>query len=222
MPHRLDLFFFYGSTYTYLTVMRVERAAARAGVEVRWRPFNVREIMLEQDNIPFRDKPVKMRYMWRDIERRAARYGIPFDRVPTYPVDPDSLANRVGVLAAVEGWCPEYTKATYRAWFLEDKPPEIPSTSTRSSRHWVKIQRPWSPWRTHKRFATDTTRKPAWRAVWESSVRPRSRSETRYSGATIASRTPSNGVNSAGRASESPCSQIDLMPVGTQARRHRA
>jgi 2-hydroxychromene-2-carboxylate isomerase len=123
MPHRLDLFFFYGSTYTYLTVMRVERAAARAGVEVRWRPFNVREIMLEQDNIPFRDKPVKMRYMWRDIERRAARYGIPFDRVPTYPVDPDSLANRVGVLAAVEGWCPEYTKATYRAWFLEDKPP---------------------------------------------------------------------------------------------------
>jgi 2-hydroxychromene-2-carboxylate isomerase len=126
MPHRLDLFFFYGSTYTYLTVMRVERAAARAGVEVRWRPFNVREIMLEQDNIPFRDKPVKMRYMWRDIERRAARYSIPFDRVPTYPVDPDSLANRVGVLAAVEGWCPEYTKATYRAWFLEDKPPGDP------------------------------------------------------------------------------------------------
>jgi len=41
MPHQLDLFFFYGSTYTYLTVMRVEQAAARAGVEVRWRPFNV-------------------------------------------------------------------------------------------------------------------------------------------------------------------------------------
>jgi 2-hydroxychromene-2-carboxylate isomerase len=70
--------------------------------------------MLEQNNIRFRDKPVKMRYTWRDIERRGARYGIPFDRVPTYPVDPDSLANRVGVLAAVEGWCPEYTKATYR------------------------------------------------------------------------------------------------------------
>jgi hypothetical protein len=29
MPHQLDLFFFYGSTYTYLTVMRVEQAAAR-------------------------------------------------------------------------------------------------------------------------------------------------------------------------------------------------
>jgi 2-hydroxychromene-2-carboxylate isomerase len=126
MPDRLDLFFFYGSTYTYLTVMRVEEAAAQAGIGVRWRPFNVREIMLEQDNIPFRDKPVKMRYMWRDIERRAARHGIPFDRIPTYPVDPDNLANRVGVVAATEGWCPEYTRATYRAWFLEDKPPGDP------------------------------------------------------------------------------------------------
>lgn len=123
MPNQLDFFFFYGSTYTYLTVMRIEQAAAQAGVEVRWRPFNVREIMLEQNNIPFRGKPVKMRYMWRDIERRAARYGIPFGRVPTYPVDPENLANRVGVVAAIEGWCPEYTKATYRAWFLEDKPP---------------------------------------------------------------------------------------------------
>jgi 2-hydroxychromene-2-carboxylate isomerase len=77
MPDELDFFFFYGSTYTYLTVMRIERAAAEAGVEVRWRPFNVREIMLEQDNIPFRDKAVKMRYMWRDVERRARGYGSP-------------------------------------------------------------------------------------------------------------------------------------------------
>ena len=54
--------------------------------------------MTEQVNIPFRDKPVKRRYMWRDVQRRAARYGIPFDRVPTYPVDPDLLANRIGVI----------------------------------------------------------------------------------------------------------------------------
>lgn len=125
MPKQLD-FFFYGSTYTYLTVMRIEEAAERASIEVRWRPFNVREIMIEQNNIPFRGKPVKMQYMCRDIERRAARYGIPFNRIPTYPVDPENLANRVGVLAATEGWCPEYTRVTYRAWFLEDKPPGEP------------------------------------------------------------------------------------------------
>ena len=58
--------------------------------------------MLEQNNIPFRGKPVKMRYMWRDIERRAARYAIPFNSIPTYPVDLEYLANRVGVLSAIE------------------------------------------------------------------------------------------------------------------------
>jgi len=126
MAGRMDLFFFCGSTYTYLTVMRFEEAAAQAGVEVRWRPFNVREIMVEQDNIPFRDKPVKRRYMWRDIERRAARHGLPFHGAPTYPVDPENLSNRVAIVAAEEGWCPEYAKATYRAWFLEDKPPGEP------------------------------------------------------------------------------------------------
>ena len=119
----LDFFFFYGSTYTYLTVMRIEEVAARAGIQVRWRPFNVREIMIEQNNIPFRGKPVKTKYMWRDIERRAEQYGIAFGTIPPYPVDPEDLGNRVGVLAALEGWCPKYTKAVYRAWFLEHKAP---------------------------------------------------------------------------------------------------
>lgn len=102
--------------------MRIEQAAAEAGVDVNWRPFNVRAIMLEMDNIPFATKPAKAAYMWRDLERRAARYGIDYRRQPQYPVDPDLLANRVGVLAADEGWCPDYTKASYRAWFLEDRP----------------------------------------------------------------------------------------------------
>ena len=122
MSASIDFFFFYGSTYTYLSVMRIEQAAAEAGVDVNWRPFNVRAIMLEMDNIPFATKPAKAAYMWRDLERRAARYGIDYRRQPQYPVDPDLLANRVGVLAADEGWCPDYTKASYRAWFLEDRP----------------------------------------------------------------------------------------------------
>ncbi|HUH84385.1 MAG TPA: 2-hydroxychromene-2-carboxylate isomerase [Stellaceae bacterium] len=126
MSDGLDFFFFYGSTYTYLAVMRIERLASTAGVALRWRPFNVRAIMIEQNNIPFRGKPVKTTYMWRDLERRAARHGIAFVKPPPYPVDPEGLAARVGVLAAEEGWCPAYTKATYRAWFLEDKAPGEP------------------------------------------------------------------------------------------------
>jgi 2-hydroxychromene-2-carboxylate isomerase len=123
MSRELDFFFYIGSTYTYLAVNRIEGIAVREGVSLRWRPFHARAIMIEQNNRPFIGKPVKLQYMWRDVERRAKRYGIPFKSVPDYPVDPEGLANRVGMVASLDGWCPEYTKATYREWFLENKAP---------------------------------------------------------------------------------------------------
>jgi 2-hydroxychromene-2-carboxylate isomerase len=121
MAPTLDFFLSIASTYTYLAVNRAEELAAREGVTLRWRPFNVRSIMREQNNTPFLGKPVKMQYMWRDLERRARKHGIPFKSPAPYPIDPDLLANRVASLAAMEGWCPEYAKITYRDWFLEGK-----------------------------------------------------------------------------------------------------
>lgn len=120
-----DITFWYsiGSTYTYLTVMRMRAMAERAGATVEWRPFDVREIMVRQNNIPFRDKPVKAAYMWRDLERRAGRHGLPV-RVPApYPLAELARANRVACLGRHEGWGEAYTVETYRRWFLDGEPP---------------------------------------------------------------------------------------------------
>ena len=130
MQKQLDFFLFLGSTYTYLAVNRAEALAAQAGIALRWRPFSVRSIMIEQNNRPFVGKPVKLAYMWRDLERRAQRHGIPFKSIPDYPNDADQLANRVATLAAIEGWCPAFTKASYRMWFLENKDPGKPEHAT--------------------------------------------------------------------------------------------
>lgn len=119
----LDFFYFLGSTYTYLAVSRAEQLADRHGVVLRWRPFSVRTIMREQNNVPFAGKPTKLKYMWRDVQRRALHYGMPFDSPPRYPVDADELANRVATVAAIEGWCPAFTKAAYGLWFQENKDP---------------------------------------------------------------------------------------------------
>lgn len=123
MTKQLDCFVFLGSTYTYLTVNRVQTIADREGIALRWRPFSARTLMIEQNNRPFVGKPVKLTYMWRDVERRARRYGIPFAEIPNYPNDPDELANRVATVAATEGWCLDFAKAAYAAWFIEDKDP---------------------------------------------------------------------------------------------------
>lgn len=119
----IDFWFSVGSTYTYLTVMRLGQVEREAGIPFRWRPFSVRQIMIEMDNIPFRTKPVKAAYMWRDIERRAALYRLKA-RVPApYPLAEWDRANRVAVLGAAEGWVADYARATYRRWFEDGLEP---------------------------------------------------------------------------------------------------
>ena len=44
----LDFWFEYGSTYTYLTVARIRTLASSRGVEIRWRPFLLMPILIEQ------------------------------------------------------------------------------------------------------------------------------------------------------------------------------
>ena len=63
MTQTFDFFFSYGSTYSYLSVMRIGSLCADAGVQVRWRPFYARAIMTEQNNRPYLGKPIKTKYM---------------------------------------------------------------------------------------------------------------------------------------------------------------
>lgn len=118
----LDFWFSIGSTYSYLTVLRLQDVARSQGVTFRWRPFDVRHVMIEQKNIPFKDKPVKTAYMWRDIERRAEAYGLA-PRIPApYPLAELALANQVAIVGCDEGWVEDYTRATYRRWFENGDP----------------------------------------------------------------------------------------------------
>lgn len=118
----VDFWVSIGSTYSYLSVMRLPALAEARGAKVRWRPFDVRHVMVEQDNIPFKGKPVKAAYMWRDIERRAARYGLS-PRLPApYPLPGLVLANKVALLGVEEGWTEAYVRAAYRGWFEESQP----------------------------------------------------------------------------------------------------
>lgn len=119
---QIDFWYSIGSTYSYLTVMRLPELAEKRGVTVRWRPFNVRHVMVQQNNIPFKDKPVKSAYMWRDIARRAQRFGLQPALPAPYPLPELVLANQIAVLAAREGWAEPYTRATYRRWFEHGEP----------------------------------------------------------------------------------------------------
>jgi 2-hydroxychromene-2-carboxylate isomerase len=115
----IDFWFSIGSTYTCLTVMRLPAYGRDHGLTINWRPFNVRTILVEQNNIPFAGKPVKAAYMWRDITRRAAKYGLQISVPVPYPLEHLALANQVALLGMQEGWGQDYVVATYRRWFQD-------------------------------------------------------------------------------------------------------
>ena len=116
----IDFWFSIGSTYTYLSVTRLTEVSQKTGASFSWKPFSVRKIMREMDNIPFPpNKQTKVEYMWRDIERRARGYGFVANVPAPYPLKEFDLANRVAVLAMQEGWCEDYVRETYRLWFID-------------------------------------------------------------------------------------------------------
>jgi len=121
----IDFWFSTGSTYTYLSVSRLPEIARKTGVRFNWRPFGVRAIMREQNNVPFVGKPVKTAYMWRDIARRAAMYGLPIKMPVPYPLKEFDLANRLAVLGLAEGWGIPYVQASYRRWFADGQEPGL-------------------------------------------------------------------------------------------------
>ena len=120
----LEFWFEFGSTYSYLSASRIEDVTGAVGVPVSWRPFLLGPIFEEQgwDDSPFNVYPAKGRYMWRDVERLCASYGIPFAKPSRFPRN-GLLAARVACLASAEPepWLPEFVRAVFRANFAEDR-----------------------------------------------------------------------------------------------------
>lgn len=113
----IDFWFTMGSTYTFLSVSRIEAVARDAGLSVRMRPFKSVGALTGATQLPFLPGTAKMTYMWRDLERRVARHGLQASLPPPYPAPNVARANRVALVGMREGWGPAYVRAAYRHWF---------------------------------------------------------------------------------------------------------
>lgn len=119
-PPRIDFWFEFASTYSYLSAMRLPALAKAAGVDVRWRPFLLGPIFSSQgwQTSPFLVYPAKGAYMWRDMERRSAALGLAFHRPAPFPQH-SLLAARVAQAAPAGPEAVAYCQAVYRAQFAE-------------------------------------------------------------------------------------------------------
>ena len=118
----VEFWFEFASTYSYLSVMRIERAAEAAGVDIEWKPFLLGPVFLALgwNDSPFNIYPPKGRYMWRDLERLAEKEGLPFRRPSRFPRN-GLLAARVALVGVEEGWVAAFARAVMTANFAEDR-----------------------------------------------------------------------------------------------------
>jgi 2-hydroxychromene-2-carboxylate isomerase len=119
---RLQFWFEFASTYSYVAAFRVERVAGAAGVTVDWKPFLLGPIFRGQgwSDSPFNVYPVKGRYMWRDMERLCAAEGLPL-RLPSQFPRNGLLAARVATLEEAATWRAEFARRIYAANFADDR-----------------------------------------------------------------------------------------------------
>ncbi len=116
----LQFWYEFGSTYTYLSVARIEALASAASVSLVWKPFLLMPVLkhLGVGN-PFTANAAKCDYMWTDLMRRAEALDIPIKRPSVYP--PNSLVTaRVALLGIDEGWGVAFTKEAFRQHWLND------------------------------------------------------------------------------------------------------
>ncbi len=118
----IDFWFEFGSNYSYLSVMRIEQDAAKAGVRVRWQPFLLGPIFksLGWETSPFVLQKAKGDYVWLDMERQCRKYGLPWKKPGNFPRSA-ILPLRVAILAAEQSWMPEYCRRIMQTNFAQDR-----------------------------------------------------------------------------------------------------
>lgn len=118
-PHRtIELWFDFSSNYCYPTIMRAESLAAAHGVAVRWKPFLLGPIFksIGWPSSPLFIHEAKSRYVWRDMHRRAERFGLPFVEPTVFPRR-TLLPMRIATLASGSSWIGEFCRLSMLAHF---------------------------------------------------------------------------------------------------------
>ena len=115
----MEVWLEYASTYSYLTVSRIGALARKHGVQLDWQPFWLPPVREHSGmGFPFPEASSKTAYMWRDLERRAHTFGLPYRKPEQYPVN--SLQTiRVALVGARQGWCQAFTEEAFRLHWTE-------------------------------------------------------------------------------------------------------
>jgi 2-hydroxychromene-2-carboxylate isomerase len=123
----IEIWFEFGSTYSYLSVMRIGNLARHYGVVVAWKPFLLGPIFktLGWETSPFLLQKEKGAYMWRDVTRQCEKYHLPWRRPSRFPRRA-LLPTRLALLGCDEPWIADFCERVMQINFAEDREIDSP------------------------------------------------------------------------------------------------
>jgi len=99
MPRDVEFFFDYGSPFSYLADTQLAGIGGRTGAAIVHRPMLLGAVLKATANASPMTVPAKGRYMARELERWARRYGVPFQANP-FPFLGNTLRLMRGAVAS--------------------------------------------------------------------------------------------------------------------------
>ncbi|MDB6060947.1 MAG: oxidoreductase [Verrucomicrobiaceae bacterium] len=121
-PPSIEFWFEFASNYSYLSVMRIEAAAALRGVNIIWKPFLLGPVFdaLGWEEPPFIQQKEKGRYVWQDMQRQCRKYGLAWTQPTTFPRN-SILSIRIALLGADQSWIGAYCRTIMQLNFAADR-----------------------------------------------------------------------------------------------------
>lgn len=119
MPGKLEFWYEFASTYSYPAALRVAALAQPLAITICWKPFLLGPIFndLGWSTSPFNLQPAKGAYMWRDLERSCAQWGLPFHKPNVFPQN-GLHAARIAT-ALPNDMRGDFTRAVYTSQFAD-------------------------------------------------------------------------------------------------------
>jgi 2-hydroxychromene-2-carboxylate isomerase len=112
MSQNIDFYFDYGSPTSYLAYKQLPGLIHRTGASINYRPILLGGIFQQTSNQSPMDLPHKRAWMVEDMKFFAARYEVPFDLNPFFPINTLALM-RGAIFAQQEGFLERYSDAVF-------------------------------------------------------------------------------------------------------------
>lgn len=121
MAKTVEFFFDFGSPYSYLAYKALPAIAAAQGAQIVWRPMLLGGVFKATGNHSPVEIAAKGKWLQRDLQRWAARYGAPFRNNPHFPVNTLVLMRGAAGMQMRATDFPKYLETIFHAMWEEPR-----------------------------------------------------------------------------------------------------